>query len=65
MDVLTTRLKAELICFPDFVVFDSPLDCILYQFRLDALGTVYFFFLYAQCHNSVALSFILFQLVKK
>ena len=41
--------------FSGFCCFWFPPDCILDQFRLDALGTVFFFFfLYSQCHNSVA-----------
>ena len=54
MDVLTTQLKAELICFPDFVVFDSPLTVFQISLGLMPWALCFFFFLYAQCHNSVA-----------
>ena len=51
--------------FLDFVVFYSPLNCILDQLRLDALGIVYC----RHCRSSTItlyfLFFILFQLSKK
>ena len=51
--------------FLDFVVFYSPLNCILDQLRLDALGIVYCRHCCSSTITLYFLSFILFQLSKK